>query len=274
MARSARILGKTADAEQFESLAGKIKVAFNQRYYHSEPGYYDNGTQTSCVLPLAFGMVPEEFKAKVFAQLVRSITVENGNHLRTGLIGGHYLMRVLSDNGRPDLAYTIATQTTYPSWGYMISKGATTVWELWNGDTADAGMNARNIVMLIGDLNIWLHEYLGGIRPGEPGFKKIIIKPEPVGDLTMAKENYDSIHGRISTEWHKSAGQFDLRVTIPANTTAMVYLPAKAILSVTEDGKALDKTTGVESAKMEGDHAVVEVGSGSYHFVSRTSFGK
>ena len=89
-------------------------------------------------------------------------------------------MRVLSDNGRPDLAFTLATQTTYPSWGYMISKGATTMWELWNGDTAGSGMNSRNIVMLNGDLNIWLYEYLGGIRPDPeaPGFKKIIIKPE------------------------------------------------------------------------------------------------
>ncbi len=268
MARSARLLGKTADAEQFETLAGKIKAAFNKRYYNSELGYYDNGTQTSCVLPLAFGMVPDEFKARVFAHLVHKITVESDNHLGTGLIGGHYLMRVLSNNGRPDLAYTIATQTTYPSWGYMISKGATTVWELWNGDTADAGMNARNIVMLIGDLNIWLHEYLAGIRPAAPGFKKTIIKPEPVGDLTWAKANYDSIRGRISSEWHQSAGTFDLKVTIPANTAATVYLPAKDVQSVTENGKALAKISGVKSVKMEAGRAVLEIGSGNYHFVA------
>jgi alpha-L-rhamnosidase len=268
MARSARLLGKTEDAEHFETLAEKIKVTFNQRYYNSELGYYDNGTQTSCVLPLAFGMVPDECKAKVFAHLVEKITLESDNHLGTGLIGGHYLMRVLSDNGRPDLAYTIATQTTYPSWGYMISKGATTVWELWNGDTADAGMNARNIVMLIGDLNIWLHEYVAGIRPATPGFKKIIIKPEPVGDLTWTRANYDSIRGRISSEWRQSAGQFDLHVTIPANTTATVYLPAKDIKSITENGRGLTKITGVNSFKMEADRAVLEIGSGDYHFVS------
>ena len=270
MARSAQLLGKTQDAEQFETLADKIKVAFNKRYYNSELGYYDNGTQTSCVLPLAFGMVTDENKAKVFAQLVKSITVENDNHLRTGLIGGHYLMRVLSDNGRPDLAYTIATQTTYPSWGYMLSKGATTMWELWNGDTADAGMNARNIVMLIGDLNIWLHEYLAGIRPAAPGFKKITIKPEVVGDLTWAKANYDSIRGRISSEWHQSAGKFDLKITIPANTTATVYLPAKEITSVTENGKTLKDIAGVKAVKMEAGRAVLEVGSGDYRFECET----
>ncbi len=270
MARSARLLGKMEDAEHFETLAAKIKAAFNHRYYNSQRGCYDNGTQTSCVLPLAFGMVPDEYKTNVFTHLVKNITVESHNHLATGLVGGHYLMRVLSDNGRPDLAYTIATQTTYPSWGYMVSKGATTVWELWNGDTADSGMNSRNIVMLIGDLNIWLHEYLGGIRcaPEVPGFKKIIIKPEPVANLAWVKDGFDSIHGRISTEWHESAGRFDLRVSIPANTTATVYLPAKDIKSVTEDGKDLTNDAGINSVKMEADHAVLEIASGDYHFVS------
>ncbi len=270
MARSARLLGKTADAQQFDALADKVKVAFNHRFYNSEVGYYDNGTQTSCVMPLAFGLVPDECKAKVFAHLVEKITVESTNHIGTGLVGGHYLMRVLSDNGRPDLAFAIATQTTYPSWGYMISKGATTMWELWNGDTADSGMNSRNIVMLTGDLTIWLHEYLGGIRcdPGAPGFKKIIIKPLVVGGLTWGKDSYDSIHGRIASEWRQSPEKFDLRVTIPANTTAMVYLPAKDIKSVTESGRALAKIAAVKSVKMEADRIVLEIGSGDYHFVS------
>jgi alpha-L-rhamnosidase len=270
MARSARLLGKTEDAEHFETLAGRIKIAFNRRFYNSELGYYGNGTQTSCVMPLAFGLVPDEYKSNVFSHLVEKITVESGNHLGTGLVGGHYLMRVLSDNGRPDLAFTIATQTTYPSWGYMISKGATTMWELWNGDTAGSGMNSRNIVMLNGDLNIWLHEYLGGIRPDPeaPGFQKIIIKPEPVGDLTWVKAGYDSVQGRISSEWHKSSRQFDLQIIIPANTTARVYLPAKDIKSITENGRDPTKIAGVKSAKMEAGRAVLEVGSGGYHFLS------
>ena len=270
MARSARLLGKTEDAEHFEALADRIKVAFNRRFYHSELGCYDNGTQTSCVLPLAFGLVPDEYKTNVFAHLVEKITVESDNHPGTGLIGVHYLMRVLSDNGRPDLTCTIATQTTYPSWGYMISKGATTMWELWNGDTADSGMNSHNIVMLIGDLNIWLHEYLGGIRPDPeaPGFKKIIIKPEVVGGLIWVKDSFDSLHGRISSEWHQSAGKFDLKVTVPANTMAMVYLPAKDTKCITESGRALTKIAGVKSAKMEADRAVLEIGSGDYHFES------
>ena len=189
----------------------------------------------------------------------------------TGLIGGHYLMRVLSDNGRPDLALTIATQTSYPGWGYMISKGATTIWELWNGDTADAGMNSRNIVMMIGDLNIWLHEYVAGIRPdpAAPGFKKIIIKPEVMAGLDWAKADYDSLHGPIHCEWHASAGNFALHVTIPANTTATVYLPAKDLSSVTEGGQPLARLSVLQPATLADDRAVVEIGSGDYHFISK-----
>jgi alpha-L-rhamnosidase len=270
MARSARLLGKTGDAEHFEAVAAQMKIAFNQRFYDANSGYYDNGTQTSCVLPLAFGLVPEEYKTNVFAHLVKKITWESSNHLATGLTGGHYLMRVLSDNGRPDLAYTIATQTTYPSWGYMISKGATTIWELWNGDTADSGMNSRNIVMLTGDLNIWLHEYLGGIRPDPEmvGFKKIIIKPEIVPGLDWVKVGYESIHGPIRSEWSRSNGKFDLAVTIPANTTATVYLPARDIDSITESGHALSAVADVKLAKMSGTRAVLDIGSGVYHFAS------
>lgn len=273
MARSARVLGKTEDAEHFDTLADQIKVAFNLRFYNSKAGYYDNGTQTSCVLPLAFGLVPDEYESNIFAHLVEKITVESHNHLETGLVGGHYLMRVLSDNGRPDLAYAIATQTTYPSWGYMISKGATTMWELWNGDTAGSGMNSRNIVMLIGDLNIWLHEYLGGIRPDPeaPGFKKIIIHPEAVSGLIWVKDDYDSVRGRISSEWHQSAGQFDLRVSMPASTMATVYLPAKDIQSVTESGKPAERAEGVKFLRQENGRVVLQVGSGNYVFVSKTN---
>jgi alpha-L-rhamnosidase len=270
MAESARLLDKADDAAKFDARADKIKTAFNRRFYNPRNGCYDNGTQTSCVLPLAFGLVPDEYKTDVFNHLVENITVENHNHLRTGLIGGHYLMRVLSDNGRPDLAYTLATQTTYPSWGYMVSQGATTIWELWNGDTADAGMNSCNIVMLIGDLNIWLHEYLGGIRrdPATPGFKKIIIKPAAVGDLAWVKESFDSVHGCIRSEWHKSAGEFDLQVAIPANTTATVFIPSTAPATVTESGRSAGQAEGVTFLRSEPGVAVYRTGSGTYHFRS------
>jgi alpha-L-rhamnosidase len=135
-------------------------------------------------------------------------------------------------------------------------------------------MNSRNIVMLIGDLNIWLYEYVGGIRPSAPGFKQIIIAPTVSGDLTWVREHYDSIRGRISSEWRRSAGQFDLRVSIPANTSATVYLPAVDFASITEGGGALLKSPGITPLKMEAGCAVLQIGSGDYHFISRGSFQK
>ena len=123
MRQCADLLGKPADAQPFASQAARIKTAFNARFLKPEAGQYDNGTQTSCVLPLAFGLVPPETQQRVFDHLVNKIAQESQGHIGTGLIGGQWLMRVLSDNGRSDLAYTIATQETYPSWGYMISKG-------------------------------------------------------------------------------------------------------------------------------------------------------
>ena len=127
-------------------------------------------------------------------------------------------MRVLTDGGRADLAYTIATQKTYPSWGYMVEKGATTIWELWNGDTADPAMNSGNHVMLVGDLVIWLYENLAGIKPDpeQPGFKHIIMRPEPVGDLKFVKATHRSPYGLIASEWRRDGAEFRLANHHPA----------------------------------------------------------
>ncbi|HEY5345424.1 MAG TPA: family 78 glycoside hydrolase catalytic domain, partial [Verrucomicrobiae bacterium] len=185
MEKYAKQLGKTEDAARWGNLAEDFKTAFNNKFLNRELGQYSNGTQTSCVLPLAFGLVPDDMKAKIFAHLVDKIENDTHGHIGTGLIGGQYLNRVLSDNGRADLCYTIASQKTYPSWGYMVSQGATTIWELWNGNTADPTMNSGNHVMLIGDLVVWFYEDLAGIAPASPGFKIIVMKPMPVGDLTF-----------------------------------------------------------------------------------------
>jgi alpha-L-rhamnosidase len=271
MEQMARLLGHAEDATHFGSMADQLKIAFNQRFYNPKLGCYDNGTQTSSVLPIAFGLVPDGEKARVFAHLVDKIVNGTHGHIGTGIIGGQYLMRVLSDNGRLDLVYAMATQTTYPSWGYMISRGATTIWELWNGDTADPAMNSRNHLMLIGDLNIWFYEYLGGIRPdpAAPGFRNIIIKPEMPDGLDWAKADYDSIRGRISSEWHQTGAQVDLKVTIPANSTATVTLPAKDAGSVTESGRPLAQATGIKSVRVEAGQVIADIGSGSYEFVVR-----
>lgn len=271
LARYATILGKTEDAQKFQSQADEIKKAFNEKFFDKEKCQYDNGSQTSYVLPLAFGMVPGEFKAKVFENLVTKILNETNGHIGTGLIGGQWLMRVLSDNGRPDVAYTIASQKTYPSWGYMIDKGATTIWELWNGDTADPAMNSGNHIMLVGDLNIWMNEYLAGIQADSenPAFKHIIMRPVPVGDLTACRASYKSLHGTIVSDWKIEGGQFIWTVQVPVNTMATVFVPTKDEVSVQESGKPLAEAAGVKLIRMEEGRAVVETQSGQYRFTSK-----
>jgi alpha-L-rhamnosidase len=268
MERFANMLGKSEDAARWAKTADEMKAAFNAKFFNAELGQYDNGSQTSCVLPLAFGLVPDDAKQKVFDRLVRKIVDETDSHIGTGLIGGQYLNRVLSDNGRADLAYTIATQTDYPSWGYMISKGATTVWELWNGDTADPAMNSGNHVMLVGDFVPWVFEYLAGIRPDEarPGFKHIIMRPHPVGDLKWVKCSLRSPQGLIKSEWQKENDGFVWQVVIPANAEATLYLPVTDAGELTESGRPLGEAEGVEVVGSEEGSRVVRVGGGSYQF--------
>jgi alpha-L-rhamnosidase len=271
MEQYATMLGKTNDACRFQGLAAQVKTAFNDKFLNRELGQYDNGTQTSCVLPLAFGLVPDDMCARIFEHLVHKLTIETKGHIGTGLVGGMYLCRVLSDHGRPDLAYSMATQTDYPGWGYMVGKGATTIWELWNGDTADPSMNSGNHVMLIGDLTIWLYQYLAGIRPDpeKPGYKHIILKPELVGDLSSARGTHRSPYGLIVSDWRKTGTGLDWRVTIPPNTASTIYMPTKSATRVFEGGKPVATSPCVKFVRQENDRAVFQVGSGDYHFEVR-----
>jgi alpha-L-rhamnosidase len=271
MARYARILGKDEDARGFEALAGTLAAAFNREFWNEENGWYDNGSQTSCVLPLAFGMVPEGRRERVFGRLIDKITNESLGHIGTGLVGGQWLMRTLTDNGRADVAYGIAAQKTYPGWGYMIEKGATTIWELWNGDLADPTMNSGNHVMLVGDFVIWLYERLAGIRPDpeQPGFKHIVMRPEPAGDLTFVRATHLSPFGPIASGWKKEAGAFRWSLTIPLNAYATVYVPAEKAEAVTESGRPAAQAPGVKFVRFNKGRAVFAVGSGTYLFESK-----
>jgi len=270
MARFATLLGKEGDANDFNQLADRLRVAFNTTYFHQATGRYSNGSQTSSVLPLAFGMVAEQDRQKVSEALVRKIEEQNKGHIGTGLIGGQWLMQVLSANGHAEVAYEIASQKSYPSWGYMVGQGATTIWELWNGDTANPAMNSGNHLMLVGDLITWLYENLAGIRPdpAQPGFKHIVMHPTPVGDLTFVKASHNSPYGKIMSDWQRDGDRFTWSVTLPVNTTATVYVPAKDAASVKESDRPAGETTGIKYRRMEGGAAVYEIGSGSYRFVS------
>lgn len=267
-ARYARILDRPTEAADLERLAAQVDNAFQLRFFKPAEGIYSNGTQTSSILPLYFQMTPPESRGPVLASLAHNIEDVTHGHVGTGLVGAQWLMRTLSENGRSDLAYEIATQKTYPGWGYMVEKGATTIWELWNGDTADPAMNSGNHVMQIGDLAVWMYEYLAGIRsdPEQPGFRHVILHPYPAGDLTFVKASHDGPYGRIASSWKRDPKGFTLDVTVPPNSAATVWVPTKDASAVMESGKPAAKAAGVKFLRAEDGAAVFEVQSGSYSF--------
>jgi alpha-L-rhamnosidase len=267
----ATLLGKQNDAEEYSQLAGKLLVAFNKTYFHAATSQYSNGSATSSVLPLAFRMVPEENRQSVADALIRKIADQNKNHVATGLIGGQWLMQALSDSGHPGVAYAIAAQSGYPSWGYMVTHGATTIWELWNGDTANPAMNSGNHLMLVGDLITWFYENLAGIRPdlAQPAFKHIIMRPNPVGQLSYVKASYNSSYGKIVSDWTITGERLNWNLAAPPNTTATVYMPAKDHATVTESSQLASEARGVKYLGTEAGVAFYEIGSGSYRFESR-----
>jgi alpha-L-rhamnosidase len=270
MSRYAKILDRPTDAADFDKQADLMQDAFQRKFFRLESSMYDNGTQTSSILPLYFGMIPADFRPAVVQTLVRSIEQKSDFHVGTGLVGAQWLMRTLSDNGHADLAYKIATQKSYPGWGYMAEQGATTVWELWNGNTADPAMNSGNHVMQIGDLAVWMYEYLAGIRtdPEQPGFRHAIIRPYPAGELTYVKATHATMYGPLASSWKREKGQFTLDVTVPANTTATVWVPSKDAAMVMESGKKASDVKGVKFVRSEGGAAIFDVASGAYSFKS------
>ena len=244
MAKFAEVLGFDEDVAFFQQEITTTTIAFNDKYFNRMTGVYANNTVTANILPLWFGMVPKGLENKVLESIVDKTMNECGGHVSTGVVGIQQLMRCLTEYGRGDLALKIASNDTYPSWGYMYRNGATTIWELWNGNTADPAMNSGNHVMLLGDLIIWEYEYLGGIRALEPGYSKIQLKPYPIEGLDFVSCAYNSVSGRIESNWKREGNRFEWDFTIPANTTAEVCLP-------TENG-----------------YEVKTFGSGKYHLIS------
>jgi alpha-L-rhamnosidase len=262
MMEFSKVAGQEGDRAEFEALAKHIKDAFHQKFYN-EKGYYANNALTDNVIPLYFGMVPTNKVDEVFKNIVYTIEVTNNGHLSNGLVGIQWLMRCLNDYGRPDLAYTIATKKTYPSWGYMIENGATTIWELWNGNTAAPNMNSQNHVMMLGDLLIWYYENLAGIKATTPGFATLEMKPEMIKDLDHVNASFKSPYGTIKSNWTKSTKQFSWNITIPPNTSAKIYLPASTKDQVTEKSRSIKEIKFVGS---ERNSLIYEIGSGTYAF--------
>ena len=260
VAATAAMLGKTEDARKYNALADSIREAFNAKFFNPETGLYSNGTQAALATPLNWDLVPAQYRKRVVDNLVADVEKKAG-HLDTGILGTKYLLNVLLDNGRPDVAYQVASQKTYPSWGHWFEQGATTLWESWNGG------DSLNHIMF-GDISAWFYRALAGIRPDAPGFSRIRIQPQVVGDLTWARGTHDTPYGRIESGWKLENGRFNLDVTVPVNTVATVYVPSAQRATVTEGGKPAEKAEGVRFLRSENGSAVYEVGSGTYHFSS------
>ena len=259
MKEFATITRNEQDIAGYEELAVRIKEAYNERFFDLETARYDNNTVTANILSLQLGLVPEGREADVFDNIVEKTLGDFSGHVSTGVLGIQHLMRGLTEHGNVDLAYQIATNRTYPSWGYMIEKEATTIWELWNGDTANPAMNSGNHVMLLGDLLIWMYEDLAGIKnhPESIAYKQLLMEPKFPEGLTHAKASFKSPYGDIESEWTKEEGAFNWHITIPPNSSATVKLPRELNIKTPE-------IEGVRAIHEEGETLEIELGSGSY----------
>lgn len=260
MQKFAGMNGLPNDAKEYAGLAEKIKDAYNKKFFNAETAQYDNNTVTANLLSLQLGLVPAGYEDKVFANIVEKTEVDCKGHVSAGVLGIQHLMRGLTEHGNLELAYKIVTNETYPSWGYMIRNGATTIWELWNGDTANPAMNSRNHVMLLGDLLIWYYENLAGIKndPSSVAFKKIWMEPVFPEKLDHVKASYDSPYGKIGSSWQRTGDILNWQITIPANTTATVKLPSRFGI------KPDTNQSGIHTVKEIDGSILIELGSGTY----------
>jgi alpha-L-rhamnosidase len=251
MARFARIQGLKKDEKEFLNLAEKIKTAFNAKFFRTDSLYYGNNTATSNLLPLAFGMVPRQYQDTVAKYILHTVVPANtvsqigtGDlNITCGVVGVQWLMRELRAMGRSDVAFALASNSKYPSWGYMAANGATTIWELWNGDTANPAMNSGNHVMLLGDLLVWAFQDMAGIKSdvNQVGFKHIFLKPGfNIPDLEYVNTSYDTPYGKIVSNWKKTLMKLHWEVSIPVNTTAELHFPDGKVKQINSGNYVFD----------------------------------
>ena len=264
VADTARHLGKLEDAARYEKLAAEVRTAFNARFFHRDTGQYDTGSQTAQAMPLVLGLVEPDQCASVLETLVRSIRA-NGNRVTAGDVGFMYVVRALTDAGRSDVLYDMVTQTNGPGYANQLRKGATTLTEAW-----DANPNSSHNHCMLGHAEEWFYTGLAGIRPdpSAPGFKRFVIQPAVVGNLTWVKAHHDSPYGRIVSAWETSGNRLALEVTVPPNTSATIHVPTSDAATVSEGGKLAMNVRGLKFLRSENGSAVFEAGSGQYRFSS------
>ena len=272
VARMAQVLGRADDAAKYAKLHQDIRAAFN-RAYVAPDGTVKGDTQAGYALALSFDLLDPPQRAKAVERLMAAIQRYRG-HLSTGIQTTHRAMLELSRNGRHDEGCRLIGLRTVPSWGYMIQQGATTIWERWDGYVRgrgfqNPGMNSFNH-WAFGAVGEWIWRELAGINPDEqsPGYRHFVIRPRPGAGVAWLDSRYDSIRGTIACKWKLDCDRFSLEVTVPAGTTATIYVPAKSADVVTEGGRAVAAAEGVKFLRMEDSAAVLEVLSGRYVFQS------
>ncbi len=271
MSQVALVLGKPADRAYFNDLAANIKKAFNKAFVASD-GKISGDTQTAYLMGIAWNLLDSPAKVDFAKKRLVQLLEHSNWHLAVGFLGVNLLLPVLTDMGRADVAYRILEQKTFPGWLYPVTTGATTIWERWNSWTKEqgfgnVGMNSFNHYAY-GSCGEWIMNRMVGIDMSVPGFKRIAIRPVPGGTISYVKGSYDCIYGEVGASWRLEGRKFVIDVTIPANTTATVYLPTKDTGAVTESGNPLNKADGVKDATIQDGQLLVTIGSGEYHFVS------
>lgn len=270
LAKMAKLLGRSREAQKYQDLAKKIRIAYLDKFMETETGKFGPGTQAGQCFALYSGLVPQDQRDGAFKFLLDDIRIKHKGHLSTGIYGTKYMLALLSQEGYADVVYDIVNQKTFPGWGYMLENDATTLWEHWAFSDNTFSHNHP----MFGSVSQWFFNWLGGIQPHPEavGFDRIIIRPQIVNDLQWVKSSYNSVRGPIVSNWTRKDGYVQLDMEIPANTNATVYVPAHSIRDVQEglnQPAPATKAQGISVLGMEGNTAVFSVGSGKYRFVSK-----
>lgn len=265
LAQTAALLGKPDEAREFTRKAETIRHAYNETFYNATNGSYATGSQCANALPLVFGIVEPQYSNAVLASLVRDVESRDCQ-MTAGDIGFRFLLLALAQGGRSDVIYRMINQDEKPGYGFMLKQGETSLTEAW-----DANLTSSHNHFMLGQITEWFYQDLAGIScdPAGPGFKKILIKPTPVGDLTWVRAQYASARGKIASHWQRDGGRFTLKISIPPNTTATVFLPAMSVEDVTAGQLPESQGDNVKFVRQEKDRAVFRVNSGDYEFTSR-----